>query len=238
MRALNKYTISAAFLLLSALPASAQSRDYWSGLYGGMDVGAAWDKMSWNWDVPGNAALGNGALDQYSSAWTGNSLVGGLHLGYQQKFGMVLAGVELAYLSHNSNKTTVVGDALDNRNLNAQVGNIYSIAMRLGIVQDRWLAYGRGGYALTDMKFESQRASDGVTESATSHRSNGYVLGGGLEYALNQNVSFGTEYNYMKFSGKGSGSVDVSNQGTVLPFTHTGDVTVQTWTMRLNYRLN
>lgn len=238
MAGLSRYTISAACLLLSALPASAQSRDYWSGLYGGMDVGAAWDKMSWDWNVPGNAALGNGALDQYSSAWSDRNLVGGLHLGYQQKFGMVLAGVELAYLSHNASRTSAVADALDTRNLIAHVGNIYSIAMRLGVVQDRWLAYGKGGYALTDMSFASQRASDGATESATSHRSSGYVLGGGLEYALSQSVSFGTEYNYLKFSGKGSGSTDVSNQGTVLPFTHSGDVTVQTWTMRLNYRLN
>lgn len=234
MRGLSKYSISAALLFLSALPASAQSRDYWSGFYGGMSIGAAWDNMSWDWNLQGGAAAGIGAFDQYPGGFNSTSFIGGGHIGYQQKFGMFVPGLEFSYLVHHAKGTSSVTDGQPVTHLlTAKAGDIMTLAGRLGLAQDRWLGYVRAGAAWSEFKFDSQGA--GVNETASNGWAPGYVLGFGGEYALTSNLSIGSEYNYMQFAVKRSG---VENPVTTFPSQHSAQPVIQTWTVRLNYRLN
>ena len=68
-----------------------------------------------------------------------------------------------------------------------------SIRGRLGFALDRFLVYGTGGAALAGATF----AIDGFGEDELSHF--GWVAGGGVEYAITDNITFGVEYLHYEF---------------------------------------
>jgi outer membrane immunogenic protein len=75
---------------------------------------------------------------------------------------------------------------------------------RLGITQDRWLVYVKGGGAVARIKntrtqFEGGSIGDDFQVSKTRF---GWTLGGGVEYATSPLWSWKIEYLYMDFGTK------------------------------------
>ena len=71
-----------------------------------------------------------------------------------------------------------------------------SIRGRLGFAVDRALFYATGGAAFGDLR---NTYSFGVLNESASHTRVGYTVGGGVEYAVSNNVSIRAEYRYTDF---------------------------------------
>lgn len=117
-------------------------------------------------------------------------LVGGLQVGYNH----VLAGSSLTsvigaelegdYLGRSDTKDRVAG-VPDQRWLAAAKA-------RYGLAFDRTLVYVTGGFTTTRIANKVDGQNDDTWKP-------GYLLGGGIEYALTDTISLKAEYNYVQF---------------------------------------
>ena len=100
----------------------------WSGFYLGANLGGAWTSGSLN--IPGNNLYGG--LTEF---------IGGVQAGYNFQLGHLLFGVEGdfdgATFGHPALPTPTLGSVSQNW--------IGTIAGRVGLVEDRWLVYGKFG---------------------------------------------------------------------------------------------
>jgi outer membrane immunogenic protein len=108
---------------------------------------------------------------------------GGGHVGYNYQFGQLVAGLEGdvdGSTIHGGNGTLTVKKPLDG-----------SFRGRLGYAWDRALIYGTGGVAFGDFNyiFSQNRWAGQV----------GWTVGGGLDYALDNNWSLSAEYRYTDY---------------------------------------
>lgn len=111
-----------------------------------------------------------------------SSFVGGVTAGYNQQFGNFVAGVEGDY-NYSGIEEKRLG-------LKASLSSFGTLRGRLGIAFDRALVYGTGGYAFGFGNLSIL----GLKESNTHQ---GYVVGGGIEFAVTQNISLKGEYLFM-----------------------------------------
>src|SRR5262250_3779404 len=119
----------AADMPTKALPAPVSIPPYnWSGFYVGANVGGAW--TSGNLNIPDNNFYGG--LTEF---------IGGVQGGYNFQAGHLLLGVEGdfdgATFSHPALPIPTFGSVSQNW--------IGTVAGRVGLVEDRWLVYGKAG---------------------------------------------------------------------------------------------
>jgi len=98
----------------------------------------------------------------------------------------------------------------------ADLNLLGTVTARFGYTPvDRVLAYAEGGYAFG----RTELAVPGASDRAFA---NGFAVGGGLEYAITNNVLSGVEYNYVDLSEEnfnvGLGNTDVDFSGHVIKF--------------------
>jgi opacity protein-like surface antigen len=100
----------------------------WSGFYLGANLGGAWTNGSLN--IPGNNL--SGGITEF---------IGGVQAGYNFQAGHLLFGVEGdfdgATFGHLALPTPTLGSVSQNW--------IGTVAGRVGLVEDRWLVYGKFG---------------------------------------------------------------------------------------------
>ncbi|MBE0453545.1 outer membrane protein [Roseovarius autotrophicus] len=140
-----------------------------------------------NWTgfyVGGQLGVAFGDADFESSD---ESVIGGVTLGYDHDFGQWVLGGALDY------DFTDIDIAP-----NASLEEIFRVKLRAGPKIGRGLLYGTGGYAYAD--------SDNMGSE------NGWFIGGGYEYMVNDRFSVGGELLYHEFDGfDGTGNdVDVT----------------------------
>jgi outer membrane immunogenic protein len=183
----------------------------WTGFYVGIFGGGGW----------GNHYRHNTAPfdNNYTSA---GGLVGGT-IGYNYQMNNFVLGVEgdLAWASIVGNDASV-GGTLDETRLNW----IGSVRARGGIAFGNALIFATGGWAFA----QQRHFNDGAPGDTFTTNTNGWTVGGGLEYAFNNNWSAKGEYRYYDFARY---SRPVPANG-ITPY----DVrsTYQTVTIGLNYR--
>jgi outer membrane immunogenic protein len=176
-----------AIALASITPAAAQGVDRWSGFYIGAHAGGAWTDASWD-----QVSLTAEQID-----FSRRGFAGGGHLGLQQQFGNIVAGVEIAYSALNGN-SNVVSPLAPNVSYSAGIDNLLTVTGRLGFTANQWLLYVKGGWA--SAKIEYKGAESTVPDSfSISDRTTGWVLGAGVEYLLTSNLVLGLEYTRINF---------------------------------------
>ncbi len=165
-------------------PVSAYS---WSGFYVGGQIGGAWTSASVTpYIAPGFVGAGAGVSVSPSG------VVGGLHAGFNWQMSQVVLGLEGdAELSGVSGSTAVGGGFIRDRD-----DFRGSIRARLGFAVDRALIYATGGVAFQN--FKSTNTLGAVSSSYSTSRT-GWTLGGGIEFAINNQWSVRGEYRYSDF---------------------------------------
>jgi outer membrane immunogenic protein len=155
-----------------AAPAYAAPVFTWTGFYAGLNAGYGWN------------AFTDGGKGLFGNANGGNI---GLTGGYNYQIGQYVLGVEGDYNFMNAKGTSGVYVGEQN--------NLATLRGRLGYAVDRVLLFGTAGYAGASIK--TANASTSGTQWY-----NGYVLGGGLEYAFTNNISAKAEYLWNDLSSK------------------------------------
>jgi opacity protein-like surface antigen len=176
----------AADMPVKAPPIPSQPYN-WSGFYLGANLGGAW--ANGNLNIPGNNLYGG--LTEF---------IGGVQLGYNVQLGHFLFGVESdfdgASFGHPALPTPALGSVSQNW--------IGTMAGRMGLVEDRWLVYGKfgGGWVQSNALLNFS----GVTWQG-SNTSPGWLVGVGIEYGFKPHWTIKLEYDQIFLANWSSATV-------------------------------
>ncbi len=193
----------------------------WTGFYLGVNAGYGWGSSNastttefapTNYWFASSVPLVNGAGTGTVSA---DGFVGGGQAGYDWQFGHLVLGAEADFGSFNLNGSRTAGanyiccagSFQMTQSVNADW--LLTARARLGWAANRWLVYGTGGVAVTDLSHRSIfadtfGAAENVNDSAMKV---GWAAGAGLEYAFSPNWSLKAEYLHLEFGSVSSISI-------------------------------
>ncbi len=204
---LSKFLLSSS--LLFAMAASAVAADLpsekgppvyapppppafsWSGVYIGAQVGYGWNNSSSPVDTSFGFALPNES--------NGGGVVGGLHIGYNYQVSQFVFGLE-GDVNGSSQRASGV-DPFDYAGVvgyQTRKDIDASIRGRIGYAFDRVLIYATGGGAYGNFR-TSYFDNLGDFDGTFNHGRIGWTVGGGLEYAIDNNWSVRAEYRYTDY---------------------------------------
>lgn len=208
--------------LFNAAPAgaadsgSATLRD-WSGLYAGIDLGAAWGSFK-SYSATSAAggyftpAFGLTSADLAAVNSLGNQKVrgsgfaGGLEIGNNWQDGNFVAGIaadfDYMHLNGSGWRSAAYGNSL--QFLESSYGNadwLVTLRPRIGYATANRLVYVTGGLALANPREDALFTDgNGGFESATRNTLQaGYAIGAGLEWGLSDRLTMKAEYLHVGF---------------------------------------
>ncbi len=217
-------------------PAPASPSFSWTGLYVGAHAGYAWG------DNSGNAYIGTpDGLVASQRLPDLQGVIGGAHVGYNYQFNRAVIGVEGSVDPTSLSKDTTIGvfDPTGMSPGGTFTGTVKSdlqgsIRARAGLAFDRALLYGTGGVAFAN--FTSNFALSGsdpflnpyFTNSGTHATTRtGWTAGGGVEYALNNQLALRAEYRYSDFGHLSDFANPAANGGAFSVDRHPGQQQLQ-----------
>ena len=179
----------------------------WTGFYVGVNAGYGWGSFQ-----GGNASL---------LANPKGGMLGGT-VGYNYQFGQYVVGYEgdVDYVDTKwvSGRHTNAAGAIGTVRVDDA---LVTERLRMGYAWDRALIFLTGGYAGADIDAALVDPARGAW--STGNWSNGYALGGGVEYAFTNNITAKAEY---IFAGFGShhyfGGADATNSSLNLSLVRVG----------------
>lgn len=163
-------------------PVEAYETLTWAGFYAGAQLGYG----NADGDLTALGVTASGDLD---------GVVAGGFAGYNWQVDNIVFGIEgdLNYVDFE--RSGVLGAGTTG---GAEIDYIGTIGPRLGFVVDRALIYGEGGFAFAEYGL---RNTTGLGTFSTDDTANGWFVGGGVDYALTDNVFVGAEYNFVSLDG-------------------------------------
>jgi outer membrane immunogenic protein len=201
---------SAADLALrgSYVPEMAPTSD-WTGIYAGVQGGGvAGGDFRFRDATPGMVAPIS------AQASVGGFVAGGT-VGYNWQWGSIVLGIEgdLSYADFG-NRLSIGMPGLGTGFVEAKAeGFVGTATARIGYSWDRALVYAKGGYAyLGEAAFRA--GATGIPTASRSTEMDGWTVGGGLEYAVSNNLTAKLEYQYLKFSRR---TINLAAAPAVLP---------------------
>ena len=199
--ALGQVALAADLPVRKAPPAPVYVPYNWNGWYVGAHVGYGWGDKDWS--DPLFIVTPLGSFNHDFNGW-----LLGLQMGWNYQSGNWLFGIEgdWAWTNIDGGGTDIAAF-----NFHADVDWLATLTARVGITNDRWLWYLKGGGAWAK---ESFSVNFGPSFSHSDTRS-GWLLGVGVEYAWGGNWTSKLEYNYIDFGdrnvsllGLGAASID------------------------------
>lgn len=239
------------------LPAQAQGVD-WSGAYIGGFVGAAWTDrtiaadLTGEWNNPLNplnqtdrAAL----LPVLNGGKTITGAIGGAAAGYNWLVDQLLLGVEADYSAvggSDSTTGTVTAVSPYRVETSTDVDWVATFRGRLGFTYERSLVYVTGGLAVGEPRLTQTIAQLNfpyVETAALSSTKAGWVLGAGLEHALDSEWSLRLQYLHVDLGSQSTATAGVCPPPNVaICEVYTGsrkvDFALDSVTAGINYRFN
>ncbi len=170
-----------------AADVSAPAMHDWTGLYAGVFGGYAFS---------GDDAVGVTGFGPNLNDLSLNGIYGGVDLGYNHQIDNIVLGIEgdIAFADISDSDS---GNGFSSKDDLNYVGTLRG---RAGFAIDNALIYATGGVAFTSSDY---RVTDGaLVDIKDSFSRAGYVLGGGVEYAFDDQWSMKAEYLYMNFGHK------------------------------------
>jgi high affinity Mn2+ porin len=206
-----------------APPPAAPAAYDWTGFYLGGHVGYALGGSNWSSTQAGVAAPAvTGAFD-FSNAYNFSTGNGSYFLGFQAGYDYMIAsrwlfGIQTdisfpSFVGGNRTFSSVPTGIVNNLERVEFSGNVLG---RVGYAWDRTLFYVAGGYAGGDVHAGAMNdTAFGLSFPGSSSWQSGYAVGGGIEYAVTNNISVKGEYLFSQLDGKTyyAGSPDAVKAG-------------------------
>lgn len=248
-----------AAILLGSLawcfPAAAQDAD-WRGAYVGGFVGAAWTDRAFATELSGEWSNSLNPLNQVdrdalllllNGGNTTTGAIGGAAAGYNWQMDRLLLGVEADFSAlegKNSTTSNVTAANPYRVETSSDVDWFATLRGRLGVAHDRSLVYVTGGLAIGEPTFTQsivQLNFPYVQTGASSATKAGWVLGAGLEHALDDEWSFRLQYLHVDLGSESSGSAGVCPPPSVAicavyTGSHSVDFALDSATAGISYR--
>ncbi len=223
----------------------------WTGFYFGGNAGYAFSGEGDKTDLFRNENANLGPLDigGIGELEADGGFVG-LQAGYNMQRGRFVFGIEGDIQAGDinddknspnfSNVPAFFGEADTNVNF------FGTIRGRLGFAMDRTLLFVTGGYAFADVDYRLEATNRGgnpvgntVTFDESDTRS-GYVLGGGAEYALRDNLTIKLEYQYLDFDDETYKAQSFTTVGAPsgVFYDSKSELDLHTVKVGVNYKLN
>jgi outer membrane immunogenic protein len=201
----------------------------WTGFYIGGHAGHAWANADWTFQ--NNSQFNSDPGDKFRHNLHGG--FGGIQIGFNRQVGRWVWGLE-GTLSGVDVEKASFSPFLKSDTLSTDISTLWTITGRLGYTWDRWLAYGKAGYAGGRIEISAVDVIQvGEFQSANQAKTHhGWTVGLGVEYLLTQNVVFGIEYAYIDLGKARYQTVD--SAGTL--FDVDNDVTAHSVMARLSYK--
>lgn len=149
----------------------------WTGFYVGANAGYGWGNVNAN----GFANVGD--LDGF---------VGGGQIGYNYQMGQFVLGLEADLQGADLSSGNNLGL------LNVKTDYFGTVRARVGVAFDRFMPYVTGGWAYGNVK----TSIPAIGFSSDRSHTGGFAVGGGLEYAVTNNIIAGVEYLYVDLGEK------------------------------------
>jgi outer membrane immunogenic protein len=165
----------------------------WTGVYLGGHIGYGWasDNALLSVDPPiGPTSIGASTVPFETKP---QGVLGGVHIGYNYQAGSFVVGLEGDVDGTDTSKTAKPLDFVTSTTNSYVQG---SIRGRVGLAFERVLVYATGGGAYAGIRNTYNVLGSGNSFSTTR---SGWVVGGGLEYALDEHWSARAEYRYADF---------------------------------------
>ncbi len=183
---------------------------------------------------------------------TPKSFSGGGEAGYNSQFKNVVIGAEVEFGSMRVNGAasstlyyTDPGytDYTLTVNQTMHTTWLFTARPRIGVVMNRWLLYGTGGVAVTNINYQSVFTDDyapAQENGGVMARKTGWAAGAGVEYQVSQHVTLKGEYLHAGFGKVATTSTNlVAPDGYPYPenvFTHSADLRMNIVRFGLNLR--
>lgn len=191
---------AAAIAMFLTAGATAQSADIvsepvavtdWSGFYIGAHLGYAWANMSGCYDCSDTTTI----LDAEELDLEG--IVGGLHAGYNWQMDHIVFGIEADVSFTDIDDSEDAPSPDEDESQSGDVDLLASVRARLGVAFDDVLLYATGGIAIPDAEWQGNDL-DG-DEANLKFGEIGGVVGGGMEYAVTEDIRLRAEGLYYFF---------------------------------------
>jgi outer membrane immunogenic protein len=192
----------AADLPYAKAPMATPSVYDWTGVYVGVFGGGGYGNHNVN-NATGQAV----PFADYSANYSSTGGIAGGEIGYNWQSGNLVAGIEadLAWTGMKGNDSSqfAAGNfpgvtAVDADNLR-WTG---ALLAKAGYTIDRWMFFFEGGYAFGDIQHtNTPPAGSGNPVDRYNITGNGLTGGGGVAYAVTNNVSVKFDYRYISFNG-------------------------------------
>ena len=205
-------------------PAVVQEFDWtgpYIGLFGGLAVGEmGFDARQLQAEAP---------AETFGIDVTASGFLGGVQAGYDWQFNNIVVGAlaDIAFTSYEAG-VTASSNGVEVFHAESQLNYLGTVRGRVGHAWDRTLLYGHGGFAYGQT--EQEITLGGGTLFNGEQTRTGWTIGAGLEHALTDRISFGTEYAYVDLGSETVYS-DVPNGLTI-----EDDVSFHTLKAIVNFR--
>ena len=212
----------AADLPYAKAPSAPPSVYDWTGVYVGGFGGAGFGDHNVN-----NANGPATAFADYTANYSSTGGIAGGEVGYNWQSGPFVAGIEgqLAWSGIKGNDAGQFGagafpgvTAVDADNLRWEG----ALLARAGYTIDRWMFFFEGGYAFGSIQHtNTPPVGAGLPVDRFNVSANGLTGGGGVAYAITNNISAKFEYRYTNFNGynRPGNTITGLTQNGQLPYT-------------------
>jgi outer membrane immunogenic protein len=191
----------------------------WTGIYFGANIGGTW--------------VGERLIDSASgvSLHDDNAgFMGGIQLGYNYQIRNAVIGAEwdVDWMSFGHRGFSTLAAPIGVLQESGDTHSVTTLAGRVGVVGESWLAYLKGGWGWASGNISIVNLTSGAVASVSA-TDDGWLIGGGFEYALTANWLLKTEFDYLGLPGRtipGFGPTDRIS----------GDHNLQMFKVGLNYK--
>jgi outer membrane immunogenic protein len=208
---------AAAFALMLVSPAYAadfEGEAYdWTGIYGGVHAGFI--QANINVDARTRLIEGEPTTDTLNLGYERDvdGFVGGALGGVNFQAGNFVFGLDMDFggVAADGEGTAHIGTTEDNIRFEHGIDWNAHVRGRLGFALDRVFIYGAGGLAVADFDVKSNRSLQSDNDLDDGGHATGWSAGGGLEYAVTDNILVRAEYLHDEYTEERFTVCDVTN---------------------------